>query len=108
MCIHFIAKAILAINKHTINTIFIATDNNIALNIFKNSLHNENINIIYLPEISRETTNLKTNKGHHHRINVTGLNKSNDRKYHNYYLIRNRSSISDVAIIMSDTIKETI
>lgn len=100
---------------HNIQTIFIATDNKSAIQKFIDQFP---INIIFQEGIERTDSHL----GPHDRINYNQEIYST-RKYHNYlcgeevlidiflltktdYILRSHSAVSDVAIILSENIKE--
>jgi hypothetical protein len=111
---YYISKTHEICNQHSIQTIFIATDNNSAIQKFIDEFP---INIIYQEGIERTDSNL----GPHDRINCEEEIYST-RKYHNYlcgeevlidifsltktdYILRSHSAVSDVAIILSENIK---
>jgi len=116
---YYIKKAVTIINSKKIETIFIATDSEVAIDKFKETF--SNINICYQKNIMRSKKE-KDSIQPQDRINYEN-NMVNNRKYHNYlngkevlmdilllskcdYFLRSHSSVSDTAIILNENIKE--
>ena len=117
---YFIEKIRNVFNLHKITKLFIATDNNQVITIFKNLF--PNIELLYLKDIER-VDEINSTVPHFERLN-TSNNTYKKRKYHNYlcgkeaivdmlllsrcdYLIKSKSSLSDMALIFNEKIKQT-
>lgn len=116
---YFLEKTNQILNNIKIDKIFIATDNMEAINIFINTF--KNVEILYQKNICRENI-INSIRGPHERINTDNIT-INNRKYHNYltgkevlidiflltkcnYLIKSKSSVSYVAIVLNENIKQ--
>lgn len=103
-----------------ISKIFIATDNHEVIKLCKEKFNNKTI--LCLENIDRAHS-INDKNGSHYRINIHD-NVYNNRKYHNYlcgkealidmlllskcdYLIKSKSTLSDLAILFSEKIKKT-
>ena len=116
---YFVDKARNIMLQRPVDAIFIATDSTVTINAFRTAF--PNVDILYQENISRSN---KENDAvqPQDRIDYT-FDNGNIRKYHNFlsgkevlidifllskcsYFLRSHSSVSDVAIVLNDNIRE--